>query len=217
MRGNVRLVIEPIALPSPGAAPRLAGLLDERRSSRSYTSGPLPVEVVAEVVCAAQGGTAGARRTVPSAHAGYGVSVSVAVSRVQSLGSGLYRYAPVDHSLTMVTGEDVVPRLAAACIVDADWVADSAAIVVLSTDFENARTEFADQWPYGQRGERYAWLEAGHISQNVYLACAELGVGVTFVGGVDERMLGERDGRSVVLPPEHELLGMLTLGMLPQR
>ncbi|MDJ0396776.1 SagB/ThcOx family dehydrogenase [Rhodococcus sp. G-MC3] len=205
-------MIEPVMLEFPGAAPLLAGLLKERRSSRSYTDRPLAKDHLADILWAAQGASSENRRTVPSAHAVYGVSVSVAIGRVDDVDCGLYRYVTSNHSLAMVTDKDVRPRLASACIADEAWVNDSAAIVMLSTDFEKVNAEFAEQWPHGQRGGRYAWLEAGHISQNVYLACAELDVGVTFVGGVDERLLRDDDCNFELFPPKHELLGLLTLG-----
>lgn len=207
------MVIEPVMLDSHVAATRLAGLLKDRRSSRSFTAHPVTKAHLSEILWAARGSSSETRRTVPSAHAVHAVSVSVAVSRVGNVDCGLYRYAASDHSLSMVTDEDLRPTLASACIVDEEWVKDSATIVMLSADFEKVNAEFAEQWPYGRRGERYAWLEAGHISQNVYLACAELGVGVTFVGGVDERLLPQAISNIALLPHNHELLGLMPLGI----
>jgi SagB-type dehydrogenase family enzyme len=54
---------------------------------------------------------------------------------------------------------------------------------VLSAIFDRARHK------YGERGYRYTYIEAGHISQNIYLQAVSLGLGSVSVGAfLDEKI-----------------------------
>jgi SagB-type dehydrogenase family enzyme len=49
-------------------------------------------------------------------------------------------------------------------------------VFVLSAIFDRTRHK------YGERGFRYVYIEAGHISQNIYLQAVSLGLGSVSVG-----------------------------------
>lgn len=60
---------------------------------------------------------------------------------------------------------------------------DAAAVYVLACDFQQTTQK------YGNRGYRFALLEAGHAAQNAYLWCAEQKLGVVEIGGfLDEEL-----------------------------
>ena len=60
---------------------------------------------------------------------------------------------------------------------------DAAVTFVLSAIFDRLRCK------YGERGFRYAYIEAGHISQNIYLESVSLGLGSVCVGAfLDEKV-----------------------------
>ena len=61
---------------------------------------------------------------------------------------------------------------------------------------------------YGERGVRYAHMEAGHVAQNVYLQASALDVGTVLVGAFDDREVK----RVLQLPQEEEPLGLMPLG-----
>jgi len=55
---------------------------------------------------------------------------------------------------------------------------------------------------YGERGYRYIYMEAGHISQNLYLQAASLGLGSVVIGAfIDDDMhkLLQIDGRKEIV------------------
>jgi SagB-type dehydrogenase family enzyme len=60
---------------------------------------------------------------------------------------------------------------------------EAAALLVVTAVFP--RTQFK----YGQRGYRFALLEAGHVVQNVLLAAADLGLPALPLGGFYDRRL----------------------------
>lgn len=60
---------------------------------------------------------------------------------------------------------------------------DAAAVYVLACNFQQITQK------YGNRGYRFALLEAGHAAQNAYLWCAEQNLGVVEAGGfLDEEL-----------------------------
>lgn len=60
---------------------------------------------------------------------------------------------------------------------------DAVAVYVFACDFQQTTQK------YGNRGYRFALLEAGHAAQNAYLWCAEQNLGVVEIGGfLDEEL-----------------------------
>ena len=48
------------------------------------------------------------------------------------------------------------------------------------------QSHFTEQPPQGRRGERYVFLEAGAMAQNITLQAQALGLGAVIVGGFDD-------------------------------
>lgn len=82
-------------------------------------------------------------------------------------------------------------RVADTTLADSGWLATASALLLLTADVDRVNVHFAEQPPLGRRGERYVWLEAGHVSQNLYLAATERGLGAVLVAGFDDVLLGE--------------------------
>ncbi|MBZ2196552.1 nitroreductase family protein [Occultella gossypii] len=195
----------------------LHSLLGRRRTSRRFGADPVRVAHLGRLLLAAQGPVGAGRRSVPSAHARYPLSLTVVAGNVDELPSGVYRYQPDTDSLTLRVAGDHRWAFADATLVDRDWVAGAAAIVVIGADLDASARHFADQSPAGDRGARYVWLEAGHVSQDLYLQATEDGLGAALVAGVDDdRLHAAADG---VLPGGHRPLVLFTVGsmMAPDR
>lgn len=61
---------------------------------------------------------------------------------------------------------------------------------------------------YGERGVRYAMIEAGHIGQNIFLQAEALGLGAGIVGAFqDERVI-----KTIKIPSNHEPLLIMPVG-----
>ncbi|MET8680049.1 SagB/ThcOx family dehydrogenase [Streptomyces sp. NPDC004647] len=166
-------------------------MLIRRRSTRSFASRPLSIDQVAVVMWAAQGRTAGGRRSCPSAHALYPLTLTMVAGNVDGLAAGTYRYDAERHVLAPVADGDHRDRVAGTTLADHDWLRQAAVLLLLSGDMDAATQHFADQPPQGCRGRRYVWLEAGHASQNIYLQATETDLGAVLVAGFDDdRLLG---------------------------
>ena len=196
---------QPVELPDPVLAGELSleGAISVRRSVRSYSGESLTLREVSQILWAAQGVTdaASGYRAAPSAGALYPLETYLIAWNVEGLEPGVYRYLPSSHSLephaAPVSPEDLM-----SASLDQSWVSACPATMLLSAVFERTGTY------YGERGIGYVYMEAGHVSQNVYLQCAALGLGTVSVGAFRDEEVAGLAG----LPEEAAPLCLMPLG-----
>ncbi len=172
-----------VVLPAPARAPDLpvAEAIARRRSVRTYGERPLTLEEVSRLLYAAQGLTqraatrAASLRAAPSAGALYPIEVYLAAFNVAGLERGIHAHDPWLDQLTPMNHAVSREDLAHAGL-GQDALRRAAAVLILTG--VPARLE----QKYGERSQRYMLLEAGHISQNVYLSATALGLGVCGLG-----------------------------------
>jgi SagB-type dehydrogenase family enzyme len=110
------------------------------------------------------------RKTSPSAGARNPVEVYLMALRVKGLDAGLYHYDARDHALEIISRE-ATPQLARAYCADQPFVADSAALFIMTGVF--ART----MWKYPHpRAYRVVLLDAGHLGQTFCLTATRMGL-----------------------------------------
>jgi len=192
-----------IKLPEPDKSTCLAKLLLKRRSIRKYAKTPLKLEELSQILWSTYGVIDRRRRVVPSAGATYPVEVYVFVTSVEGLKPGIYKYDEQRHLLTQLREGDYSKRLASACL-DQEWVYSAPVNIVLVAVY--ARTT---SW-YGERGFRYIYMEAGHIGQNIYLACTEMNLGTVAIGAFHD----EEIKRIIGLGDEYIVLYVFPVGKL---
>src|SRR5262249_41382280 len=144
--------------------------LERRRSTHDFDGRPIGLRTLATLLDAGYGLRDGNRRSVPSGGALYPLELHVARR------SGVWRYDPVAHALEQLDSGDPWPLLEEACPFPGLLEGAAAVLPVLAVF---GRTRFK----YGQRGYRFALLEAGHLVQNVVLAAAALDVRALPLGG----------------------------------
>ncbi len=171
-----------ITLPQPSTDGRISieRALRERRSVRTFTTEPIALSDLSQLLWAAQGITGpGSRRTAPSAGALYPLEVYVMAARVTGLEPGIYVYKPEGHSLVKIAAGARSADLSAAAY-GQPCVRNAQAVLVISTVYERTMVK------YGERGIRFAQMEAGHAAQNVCLQAVALKLGSVMVGGFDD-------------------------------
>lgn len=154
----------------------------ERRRSRRDFAGELDAAELATLLDAAYGVRGENRRTVPSGGALYPLEIHVAIRS-----RGVHRYDPELHALEEHALCDPWPALEGACPLPGLLESGFAALLLLAVF---GRTRFK----YGQRGYRFALLEAGHVAQNVVLAAAALDVPALPLGGFYDAQVDELVG-----------------------
>jgi putative peptide maturation dehydrogenase len=169
-------------------------LLDRRVTCRNFDSGTsLSKEHLAAVLYRAFGARAvhehapGLRvlkKGVPSAGGLHPTEAYLLVQRVEGLEPGLYHYHSVDHKLEVmrrISSGDVV-QLARSFVGEQPYFVDAHAFVIPVTRF---RRNF---WKYRNHPKSYRAiiLDVGHLSQTMYLAATELGMGAFITAAVNE-------------------------------
>lgn len=171
-----------IYLPRPqcDGALALEKTLLRRRSVRDFSSRRLELWHISQLAWAAQGITgADGYRTAPSAGALFPLEIYVTVGNVIGLAPGIYKYGIRNHELIQWLPGDKRKQLCQAAL-GQDSILRAPAVFVLSAVYERTTGK------YGERGIRYAYMEAGHAAQNLLLQVVALNLGAVVVGAFDD-------------------------------
>ena len=175
-----------LARPERLPAADLWAALRARRSVRDFAAEPIPQETLFLLLWAAQGiSQTGAwpLRTAPSAGALYPVETYVAASRVAGLAPGVYHWELPEERLAVAAARADAAKAACAACLGQEMVAAAPVTFVWSAVWGRAAQK------YGDRAMRYAYLDAGHIAENLHLAATALGLGACMIGAfLDDEM-----------------------------
>ncbi|MBN1348486.1 SagB/ThcOx family dehydrogenase [candidate division KSB1 bacterium] len=162
----------------------LPRIIESRASRRDYSNGVFSQHELSFLLWATQGvkkSTAGyTLRTVPSAGARHPLETYLAINRVENLLPGLFHYLPISHKIYQIKEDSSFShKLALACL-EQEIFRTCAVAFIWTAVIERSR------WKYQQRAFRYIYLDAGHVCQNLYLACETLGAGCCAVAAFDD-------------------------------
>jgi SagB-type dehydrogenase family enzyme len=170
---------EPIQLLEPdivGGKP-LMQALKERRSERAFSKRELPLDVLSNLLWAANGmNRSDGRRTSPSAGNSREVDIYVAMA------SGVYLYRPEQNVLEPVVGQDV-----RALCARQNFTQDAPVNLIFVADTTRLNR-------YQGMIDFYSATDTGFVSQNVYLFCASEGLATVVIGSLDREALSAKIG-----------------------
>jgi SagB-type dehydrogenase family enzyme len=126
-----------------------------------------------------------ALRTVPSAGARHALETYLAVLNVDNLGAGFYRYLPVSHSILVERLDGLAGQKIKQATFKQDWMAEAAVVFIWTT------IPYRMEWRYGLAAHRVILLDAGHVCQNLYLACEAIGAGTCAVAAYDQEQMDQ--------------------------
>lgn len=165
----------------------LQSAIANRESHRRFTAESLSLDELAFLLWATQGvrhviHEAAVLRTVPSAGCRHPFETYLAVKNVDGLDCGIYRYLPVTHALVY---EREVNNLSAhlTAATRGQSFTGRAAVTFIWTVIP-ARTE----WRYAEASYKVIALDAGHVCQNLYLACQAIAVGTCAIAAYDQNL-----------------------------
>ncbi len=169
----------------------LVQLLLKRKSSRVYTQEDMSLLQLSFLLWATQGvkdirGKSYATlRTVPAGGARHPFETYLLVRQVEGLVPGMYHYLPMTHQLELLSAQEDPQALldfAEESLCGQRWAAK--ANVVFYWSFVPYRSE----WRYGIFAHKLIMADVGHVGENLYLACAALGLGTCGIGAYDQAL-----------------------------
>jgi putative peptide maturation dehydrogenase len=129
-------------------------------------------------------GAVALKKNSPSGGGLHPIEAFVLVQRVDGLDCGLYHYHPVAHALEplrVMSAAEIAP-LAHELVAGQAWFANAPVQILMAARFQR------NFWKY--RNHTKAWrvvqLDAGHLSQNLYLSATELGYGAFVTGAIND-------------------------------
>ena len=182
---------EIIDLPPPDsvkpASTDISECVAKRQSRRKFSPEPVSLGELSYLLWATQGvrkvlgGGKAALRNVPSGGNMHPLETYVAASRVDGLKPGLYRYLPLDHKLVFLFTVKSQAKALSKAALGQDFVGDCAATFIWSA------VPYRSEWRYTIEAAKLVLLDAGHVCQNLYLACEALGLGTCAIGAYDQK------------------------------
>ena len=166
----------------------LLSVIANRRSRRKFSETPLTLEELSFLLWATQGvreqsGSGPARRTVPSAGNRHALETYLCVLNVEGLQKGFYRYLPLEHQLVVEYKDEGAAEKLGPATLGQNWMSGAAAVFMWSA------IPYRMEWRYGLAAHKAILLDAGHVCQNLYLACEAIGAGTCAVAAYDQELM----------------------------
>lgn len=162
----------------------LIDAIRRRKSHRSFTDKPLTLEELSFLLWATQGVRELAnegrisRRTVPSGGSRHSFETYLCVHRVKGLTPGLYRYLPLEHKLCFIHSEPDLYQKVNEATNNQNF---GGSVIFIWTTIP-----YRTEWRYSFLSAKLIALDAGHVCQNLYLACEAIGCGTCALDAYDQ-------------------------------
>lgn len=164
----------------------LLNTLKKRKSRRIFSEKPLTLEELSLLLWSAQGvkkivknGYA-TLRTVPSAGARHPFETYIAVFNVIDLNNGIYRYLPLEHKLIFLESPNNLKEKLIEASYDQKFVSNCAVTFIWTT------IPYRTEWRYSIASSKLILMDAGHMCENLYLACESIDAGTCAIASYDQ-------------------------------
>jgi SagB-type dehydrogenase family enzyme len=184
-----------IALVSPGEWDSikeidLIAAIENRKSRRAYSDEPLTADELSFLLWATQGirmrlDYGHAYRTVPSAGCRHAFETYLCVLNVRGIDDGLYRYLPLEHELLLEFTEDRLAETIVAATFGQAFIGKAAVTFIWTA------IPYRMEWRYGIAAHKVIAIDAGHVCQNLYLACEAIDAGTCAVAAYDQDAMNQ--------------------------
>jgi SagB-type dehydrogenase family enzyme len=164
--------------------------IGNRESRRSYRAEPMTVEELSFLLWATQGirqkmDPGHALRTVPSAGCRHALETYLCVLNILGLDQGIYRYLPIEHQLLFEFTEEHLNRKIVRAVFGQPYPGEAAVTFIWTA------IPYRMEWRYGIAAHKVIALDAGHVCQNLYLACEAIGAGTCAIAAYDQEVIDE--------------------------
>jgi SagB-type dehydrogenase family enzyme len=191
-----------IDLVPPGNWKNIAGVdleaaMRNRQSRRLFREQSLTLDELSFLLWATQGvrrqvNPGATLRTVPSAGARHALETYLAVLSVSGLDKGIYRYLPIEHQLLFEFSEKQMEQKLVAAALGQVFIGQAPVVFIWSA------IPYRMEWRYGMASHKVIALDAGHVCQNLYLACEAIHAGTCSIAAYHQQLADQLlrlDGR----------------------
>ncbi|MEJ5257040.1 MAG: SagB/ThcOx family dehydrogenase [Fervidobacterium sp.] len=168
-------------------SPNVFEAIANRRSHRKYLKMPLTLEELSFLLWATQGvknvTPKATFRTVPSAGARHPFETYVYVRNVEGLNEAVYRYLPIEHSLVLHRSDRYLREEIIRATLEQTFVGEAAAVFIWTA------MPYRTEWRYGPASHKVILLDAGHVCQNLYIACEAIKAGTCAIAAYSQELM----------------------------
>lgn len=167
-------------------------LIAGRESRREYAQEPLTLNELSFLLWATQGVRRFAGRfkqvtfrNVPSAGSRHAFETYLFIQNAEGLAPGIYHYLASAHTLELWEDKADFSGELERALGGQSFAAKAPVVFVWSA------VPYRMEWRYGLKSHKYMLLDAGHMCENLYLACEAIGCGTCAIGAYDQELLDE--------------------------
>jgi len=192
----------------------LKSVIENRKSRRNYSDKPLSLAELSFLLWSSQGvkdiivrhdKAFATLRTVPSGGARHPFETYLIINNVTGLKNGIYRYIATKHKLLFLFFATDLKNKIVEATLGQKFIGESAAVFIWSV------IPHRGEWRYAVAAHKTMLLDAGHICQNLYLACEVINAGTCAIAAYDQEKtdkflkLDGKDEFTVYLAPVGKL------------
>lgn len=169
----------------------LFSAINKRMSRRAYAKENLSLEELSFLLYATQGVKSikgdkyATIRTVPSGGARHAFETYLVVQRVEGLKKGIYRYLALSHQLEFLFEDKNSIEHMRDYTLNQPYAGECAVTFIWSC------MPYRGEWRYTLNAHKVMLLDAGHVCQNLYLACEGVGCGTCAIAAYDQKAMDD--------------------------
>ncbi len=162
----------------------LVKAMADRQSRRRFKDESLSLEELSFLLWSTQGVRhwqgKHALRMVPSAGNRHAIETYLAVFNVAGLEEGIYRYLPSSHQVVLESSPTDLREKMTKAALNQRFTATAAVTFIWTC------LPYRMEWRYDQASYKVIALDAGHLCQNLYLACENINAGTCAIAAYDQ-------------------------------
>ena len=168
----------------------LSEAIKNRKSHRTFLDRSLKLDELSFLLWATQGirhqiDQGHAYRTVPSAGCRHALETYLCVLKVEGLEQGVYRYLPQEHQLLFEFSQDRIAEKLVKAVLRQPYPGKAAVTFIWTA------LPYRMEWRYGLAAHKVIAIEAGHVCQNLYLACEAVSCGTCAIAAYDQEAMDQ--------------------------
>jgi len=165
--------------------PGLDEAIRRRRSVRDYSGKSISKQQLARLLYYSYGLIKDncSRGLISSSNSLYPIEIYLVINNVKDIDRGVYHYNVPEHSLELLSDGDYRSKITKASL-GQETAGDANIVIIQTLVLERVK-------PYGDRGYRYAHLDAGTLGESVYLEAVSMGLGVCGIGAFFDDQVNE--------------------------